>query len=84
MKRKKKVSAQILSSKSWQKNFKKMQELEDIEEQLDASYKANRNQTNVQLCSSQVDKGKSGNLSENFCFGENFLGEKFFEGKFFG
>ena len=27
-----------------------------------------RNQTNVQLCSSQVDKGKSDNLSENFLF----------------
>ena len=34
------------------------------------------NQTNVQLCSSQVDKGKSDNLSENF-LAENFLGENF-------
>ena len=32
----------------------------------------------VQLCSSQVDKGKSDNLSENLLV-ENFLGENFFE-----
>ena len=42
-----------------------------------------QNQTNVQLCSSQVDKGKSNNLSENFLV-EIFLGENFFELKFFG
>ena len=41
------------------------------------------NYTNVQLCSSQVDKGKSDNLSGNFLV-ENFLGENFFELKFFG
>ena len=35
-------------------------------------------QTNVQLCSSQVDKGKSDNLSEKFLV-ENFLGENFFK-----
>ena len=32
MKRKKKVSTQVLSSKSWQKNFKKMEEFKAIEE----------------------------------------------------
>ena len=42
MKRKKKVSGQVLSSKSWQKNFEKMEELKAIEEELDKSYKANR------------------------------------------
>ena len=42
MKRKKKVSGQVLSSKSWQKNFKKMEELKAIEKELDESYKANR------------------------------------------
>ena len=42
MKRKKKVSSQVLSSKSWQKNFKKMEELQEIEDELDKSYKANR------------------------------------------
>ena len=42
MKRKKKVSGQVLSSKSWQKNFEKMEELKAIEEELDESYKANR------------------------------------------
>ena len=42
MKRKKKVSAQLLSSKSWQKNFGKMEELRAIEEELDENYKTNR------------------------------------------
>ena len=42
MKRKKKVSGQVLSSKSWQKNYRKMEELKTIEEELDESYKANR------------------------------------------
>ena len=42
MKRKKKVSSQLLSSKSWQKNFRKMEELRAIEEELDESYKSNR------------------------------------------
>jgi hypothetical protein len=42
MKRKKKLSGQVLSSKSWQKNFQKMEELRAIEEELDISYKANR------------------------------------------
>ena len=39
--------------------------------------KGGKNQTNVQRCSSQVDKGKSDNLSGNF-LGENFWGENFF------
>ena len=42
MRRKKKVSAQVLSSKSWQKNFKKMEELKEIENELDKSYRENR------------------------------------------
>ena len=36
------MSGQVLSSKSWQKNFEKMEELKAIEEELDESYKTNR------------------------------------------
>ena len=36
------MSGQVLSSKSWQKNFEKMEELKAIEDELDKSYKANR------------------------------------------
>ena len=56
--------------------------------ELENSTKCKTNQTYVQLSSSQVDKGKSDNLSENFLVEnflvENFLGENFFELKFFG
>ena len=64
--------------------MKNMQELElsTYTDPLAETTKYKNNQTNVQLCSSQVDKGKSDNLSE-FFFGENFFGENFFGVKFF-
>ena len=36
------------------------------------------NQTNVQLCSSQVDKGKSDRFSEKFVCAKKILCENFF------
>ena len=42
MKRQKKLSGQIYSSKSWEKNYNKMQELKEVEEALEESYKQKR------------------------------------------
>ena len=42
MKKKKKLSSQILSSSSWRKNYKTMVELEEVEEEIDEEYKARR------------------------------------------
>ena len=42
MKRQKKLSNQIYSSISWENNFKKIQELDEIEKELQNSYKENR------------------------------------------
>ena len=39
MKRKKKLSSRILASKSWQKNYKTMMELREVEEEIDEEYK---------------------------------------------
>ena len=42
MKRKKKLSSKILSSTSWQKNYKTMVELREVEEEIDEEYKKSR------------------------------------------
>ena len=42
MKKKKKLSSQILASSSWRKNYKTMVELEKVEEEIDKEYKARR------------------------------------------
>ena len=42
MKRKKKLSNKILSSTSWQKNYKTMVELREVEEEIDEEYKKSR------------------------------------------
>ena len=42
MKKKKKLSSQILTSSSWRKNYKTMVELEKVEEEIDKEYKARR------------------------------------------
>ena len=42
MKRKKKLSEKILSSHSWQKNYKNMVELREVEDAIDAEYKNSR------------------------------------------
>ena len=42
LKRKKKLSNKILSSTSWQKNYKTMVELKEVEEEIDEEYKRSR------------------------------------------
>ena len=42
MKKKKKLSSQILSSSSWRKNYKTMVELEEVETEIDEEYKKRR------------------------------------------
>ena len=42
MRRKSKLSSKILASTSWQKNYKTMTELKEVEKELDEAYKARR------------------------------------------
>ena len=45
MKKKNKLSKQLLSSKSWEKNDKRIEELKEVEEELKNSYDDNRKKT---------------------------------------
>ena len=45
MKKKNKLSKPLLSSKSWEKNDKRIEELKEVEEELKNSYDDNRKKT---------------------------------------
>ena len=42
MKRKDKISDRVLKSRSWEKNYKVIKELEEIEKEIDSAYKEKR------------------------------------------
>ena len=67
MRRKKKLSSKILSSTSWRKNFKTMQEIRKVEEEIDANYKERRNKEE-----NEAIKAMKKNPKFFYCYAKKF------------